>query len=107
VVNGNKEAETGAPRVSGRGLVQYKLQSADDALETAGTPAHEFADVALNLALRGSSLTHQLLSYAGRQLLRPEVVVLEPFLTEIRTLLARTLGPHIDIRVRTDQGVTV
>jgi CheY-like chemotaxis protein/two-component sensor histidine kinase len=73
----------------------------------AGTSAHEFADVALKSALRGSSLTHQLLSYAGRQLLRPEAVVLEPFLAEIRTLLARTLGPHIDIRVRTDQGSTV
>jgi PAS domain S-box-containing protein len=72
-----------------------------------GTSVHEFADIALNSALRGSSLTHQLLSYAGRQLLRPEAVALEPFLAEIRTLLAPTLGPHIAIRVRTDQGPAV
>ena len=67
-----------------------------------GTSAHEFAATALNAALRGSQLTHHLLSYARKQMLLPQAIDLASFLTEIETLLARTLGPHIaiDLTVR-------
>ena len=65
-----------------------------------GAPAHQFANVAINSAMRGASLTHHLLSYARKQMLRPQAVELPQLLADLRTLLARTLGPQVDIRVR-------
>jgi PAS domain S-box-containing protein len=66
----------------------------------AGTPAHEFAELALGSARRGSTLTHQLLSYARKQMLQPKLIELAPFLSDMQRLLARTLGPHIAIKAR-------
>jgi PAS domain S-box-containing protein len=80
-------------------ILQVVTGSLDLVMEEAGygTPAHEFAATALNAALRGSQLTHHLLSYARKQMLLPQTIDLASFLAEIETLLARTLGPHIAI----------
>jgi len=86
------------------------LQSIVSALELVlddlpiGAPGREFADVALKAAVRGSSLTHHLLSYARKQVLRPETLHLAPFLSEMENLLSRTLGPQIIVMV--SPGVT-
>ena len=61
------------------------------------TPAGEFAAVAHNAALRGASLTHQLLAYGRKQILRPQPIALAAFLADFRTLLTRTIGPRIAI----------
>ena len=66
------------------------------------TPAHQFANVAINSAMRGASLTHHLLSYARKQMLRPQAVEVAEFLADLGTLLARTLGPQTTILVRVD-----
>jgi PAS domain S-box-containing protein len=68
----------------------------------AGTPARDFAGIAIDAAMRGSHLTHHLLCYARKQMLWPQAIDLATFLPDIRTLLTRTLGPHIviDLRVR-------
>jgi PAS domain S-box-containing protein len=82
------------------------LQSVVGALEMvldeqpAGTRGHEYAGVALDAAERGSSLTHHMLSYARKQILRPRHVALEPFLADMQKLLVRTLGPHIVVTVK-------
>jgi PAS domain S-box-containing protein len=82
------------------------LQSVVGALEMVldelppGTHAHEYAGVALDAAERGSSLTHHMLSYARKQILRPRHIALEPFLADMQKLLVRTLGPHIAVTVR-------
>jgi PAS domain S-box-containing protein len=82
------------------------LQSVVGALEMvldelpAGTRGHEYAGVALHAAERGSSLTHHMLSYARKQILRPRHIALEPFLADMQKLLVRTLGPHIVVTVR-------
>jgi PAS domain S-box-containing protein len=86
------------------------LQSIIGALELvlddvpAGTAAQEFVEVAHKAAIRGSSLTHHLLSYARKKMLRPHPIELAPFLSDIRKLLARTLGPHIAIKVGVDRA---
>ncbi|MBV8613043.1 MAG: CHASE3 domain-containing protein [Acetobacteraceae bacterium] len=74
-----------------------------DEVET-GTPAHGFADVAIRAASRGAYLTHHLLAYARKQALSPRAVDLAAFLAEMRTFLARTLGPHIAIEVCVDRA---
>ncbi|MDQ2742971.1 MAG: PAS domain S-box protein [Chloroflexota bacterium] len=70
-----------------------------------GSPAHEFADIALNSARRGSYLTHHLLAYARKQMLQPKPVELAPFLSDMQRLLTRTLGPHISINVQVEQAL--
>ena len=71
------------------------------------TPTWGYTNVALKAALRGSSLTHHLLSYAHKQILRPQVVELATFLPGIRDLLVRTLGPNITIILSVDGNPTI
>jgi PAS domain S-box-containing protein len=84
------------------------LQSIVGALElvlddvAAGTPARKFTEVAINAAVRGASITHHMLSYARKQLLRPKMIELRPFLHDIQRLLSRTLGPHIAVTIQLD-----
>jgi signal transduction histidine kinase/CheY-like chemotaxis protein len=85
------------------------LQSIFGALEMvleempADTPLREFAAVALRSAERGASLTHHLLSFARKQALRPTTIDLAALFNDIQTLLVRTLGPHIAVRLRVDR----
>jgi signal transduction histidine kinase/CheY-like chemotaxis protein len=64
---------------------------------TPGTQAHQMAEVGLQCTRRGSHLTHQLLSYARKQFLRPRPINLTTYLSDISDLLGRTLGPRIAI----------
>ncbi len=48
---------------------------------------------------RGAELTAKLLAFARRQTLRPSAVPIPELLASFRDLLARTLGPNIEIRV--------
>jgi signal transduction histidine kinase len=52
---------------------------------------------ALGAALRGASLTRQLLAYSRRQTLDPHVLKLDRAVTDLTTLLRRTLGEPIQI----------
>ncbi len=63
----------------------------------ADAPARKLAGIGLDAAMRGSRLTHHLLSYAGNQMLRPEPIAVADFLSGMKIPLSRTLGPHIAI----------
>jgi len=73
----------------------------------AGTPARDFAGIALGSAMRGSHLTHHLLAYARKQMLLPQAIEVAAFLADLEVLLARTLGPHITIHVRVERSLSV
>jgi PAS domain S-box-containing protein len=64
--------------------------------------AHEFANLALKAAQRGASLTRHLLAYARKQVLAPQAIDLSAFLSDIKVLMARSLGAHILIDLRVD-----
>jgi signal transduction histidine kinase/ActR/RegA family two-component response regulator len=87
------------------------LQSVTGGLELvlddvqAGSSAHEFATIALASTVRGSNLTHHLLSYARRQIMQPKLLEVAPFLSEMQQMLSRTLGLHIAVEVRVDQAL--
>lgn len=66
------------------------------------TEPRRFVGVALAAANRGSSLTQRLLSYARKQVLRPQIVDLASFIADLRILLGRTLGPHIIVEAEVD-----
>ncbi len=51
-------------------------------------------------AERSAAITQQLLAFGRRQLLRPDVVDLNALLTDMSTVLQRSLGPDIAIELR-------
>ncbi len=51
---------------------------------------------------RGAELTAKLLAFARRQTLRPSAVPIPELLASFRDLLARTLGPNIEIQVEAE-----
>ena len=88
------------------------LQSVVNALELVlddvaeDTQARQFTEIAINAAIRGASLTGHMLSIAREQVPQPKIIDLGAFLYDIRELLARTLGPHIDVAIRLDGSPT-
>ena len=63
----------------------------------ADAKARAIADTALNAALRGAALTHQLLAFARRQSLDAKVIDINERVAAIMALLQRTLGEQIEI----------
>ncbi len=84
------------------------LQSISGCLElvlaeaTPGTQSREMLELGLRAAKRGADLTHHLLAYARKQLLRPRSVALPALLRDIEMLLAHTLGTSIAVRIQVD-----
>jgi PAS domain S-box-containing protein len=75
--------------------------------------AHGSLTELLNGAVRGAELTHQLLAFSRRQVLRPEVLDLNRLILELERMLGRLIGEHIKLKidlepalglVRTDAG---
>ena len=87
-------------------LLTVVLLNLSDALAEAapGTPLHGMLDSALYAASRGAELTSQLLSYARRQTLRPQLLGLRDQLLRLMPLLTRALGPRH--RLETALGAT-
>jgi signal transduction histidine kinase/CheY-like chemotaxis protein len=48
-------------------------------------------------AERAAGLTHQLLVFARREVIRPQVLDLDTVVTEVEELLRRTLGEHVEL----------
>jgi signal transduction histidine kinase/ActR/RegA family two-component response regulator/HAMP domain-containing protein len=65
----------------------------------AGSESKEFAETAMQAALKGSELTRQLLAFSRRQPLDPKVIDLNGLVTEMDTLWRRTLGQDITINL--------
>jgi two-component system, cell cycle sensor histidine kinase and response regulator CckA len=49
---------------------------------------------------RGTDLTHQLLSFARREVVRPQVLDLNDVIASVEEMLRRSLGEHINLLVR-------
>ncbi|MCA2217883.1 ATP-binding protein [Jidongwangia harbinensis] len=49
---------------------------------------------------RGTDLTHQLLAFARREVVRPEILDLNTVIADVEELLRRTLGEHITLVTR-------
>jgi hypothetical protein len=56
-------------------------------------------------AQRAAHLTHQLLAFARREVVQPEVVDVNAVVTDVERLLERTLGEHIELRSRLATGL--
>jgi len=60
----------------------------------------KLVQAALDSALRGGDLTQRLLAFSRKQTLQPKVIYLGERLTQAGTLLRRTLGEQITVKVR-------
>ncbi|MEV6350209.1 PAS domain S-box protein [Actinoplanes sp. NPDC051851] len=69
--------------------------------DATGTPAASDAEQIARAARRGSDLTHQLLAFARREVIRPRPLDLNAVVTEVHQMLDRSLGEHITLTVRT------
>jgi PAS domain S-box-containing protein len=84
--------------------IMANLELVDDDIDV--PPAtREYVGSALRLAEQGGELTHNLLSFARKQLLSPCEVGLGDFLNRFQRLLSRTLDPRIRIDVVTEPGL--
>ena len=63
-------------------------------------------DNAMQGAQRGASLTQRMLAFARRQELKPEAVDLGTLVHGVTELLARSLGPTIEINTRIELGLS-
>jgi PAS domain S-box-containing protein len=59
----------------------------------------ECAEGALRMGERGARLTHHLLAFARKQVLKPRALELPELLNDVGHTLRRTLGPHIAIPI--------
>ncbi|MEU4420171.1 PAS domain S-box protein [Actinoplanes sp. NPDC024001] len=73
--------------------------------DAAGSPPAVDAEQIARAARRGSDLTHQLLAFARREVIRPRPLNLNTVVTEVHQMLERSLGEHIALTVRTTAGL--
>ena len=69
----------------------------------ADSPLRADLQVSLDAAGRGASFTKQLLSFARRRAVEPEVVSLSDVVTAIGALLERLVGAHVSVVVETSR----
>ncbi|AEV82279.1 histidine kinase [Actinoplanes sp. SE50] len=82
------------------------LNYANFVIEEAESPQPDLKAIAadaqqvVRAGTRGTDLTHQLLAFARREVVRPQPLDLNTVLTEVEDLLRRTLGEHVTLIVR-------
>lgn len=88
-------------------LLQAMMGSLELLLDEVGDhpDARESAEGALRMGERGARLTHHLLAFARRQVLRPKALTLPDLVQDIVHTLRRTLGPQIVIRIAVSPDV--
>ncbi len=78
-------------------LVQAQLKNDPD--------AKQIIEMALAAGMQGADLTRQLLAFSRKQQLRPQVFDLGKLVTRTSTLLRRTIGENVEIKVTPADGL--
>jgi PAS domain S-box-containing protein len=89
-------------------ICSYAEFAADEVRKAAGEPwGSVLADIEqVQLAAeRASGLTHQLLAFARREVVQPQVLSLNEVVTGVLALLRRTLGEHVELVTGLDPGL--
>ncbi|MFF5292941.1 hybrid sensor histidine kinase/response regulator [Paractinoplanes globisporus] len=80
-------------------------------IEEASSPSPDLKAIAadakqvVRAGQRGTDLTHQLLSFARREVVRPQVLDLNGAIFEVEEMLRRSLGEHINLLVRAEPSL--
>jgi two-component system cell cycle sensor histidine kinase/response regulator CckA len=70
-----------------------------------GARAAEYLTGALDSARRGAALTQQLLAFARKKIVRPEIVDFNDILTRMAGMIRRLVGEHIEVVLSPAPGV--
>ena len=70
-----------------------------------GTALATDAEQIARAARRGSDLTHQLLAFARREVIRPRPLDVNTVVTEVHQMLRRSIGEHITLNTNTTAGL--
>ncbi len=70
-----------------------------------GDPARRRIEQILAAAERAASLTRQLLAFSRKQVLQPRSLDLNAVVEDLKSMLGRLIGEHIELRVVTDPGL--
>jgi PAS domain S-box-containing protein len=75
--------------------------------ETTGrwTPARSDLEQIRRAAERATELTHQLLAFGRREVVRPRVLNLNEVVSDVHDMLRRTIGEHIELLTALDPGL--
>ncbi|MGA5299972.1 PAS domain S-box protein [Nucisporomicrobium flavum] len=79
-------------------ILNYASFIAEDA---PGTAFARDAEQIARAARRGSDLTHQLLAFARREVIRPRALDVNTIVAEVEQMLRRSIGEHITLTTRT------
>jgi two-component system, cell cycle sensor histidine kinase and response regulator CckA len=80
-------------------------------IEEAAEPDPDLAAIArdgeqiVRASKRGTELTHQLLAFARREVVRPQVLDLNQVILDVEQMLRRSIGEHIALATRLGAGV--
>ena len=87
-------------------LLQAMMGSLELLLDELGEQPdlRECAEGALRMGERGARLTHHLLAFARKQVLKPRIIELRELLTDVTHAMRRTLGPQIEILIELGAG---
>jgi CheY-like chemotaxis protein len=69
------------------------------------TPVASDLEQVLRAAKRAAELTHQLLAFGRREVVRPRVIALNEVIEQITPMLRRTLGEHIELVTDLAEGL--
>jgi two-component system cell cycle sensor histidine kinase/response regulator CckA len=86
-------------------ISNYATFIAESASEQGLTEIATDAAQITRAAQRGADLTHQLLAFARREVVRPRALSLNDVVTDIEQMLRRSIGEHITLDVRLEPGL--
>jgi PAS domain S-box-containing protein len=79
-------------------IVNYASLIAEDAAAAGFADIASDAEQVSRAAQRGAELTHQLLAFARREVVRPRALDLNQVITQVEDMLRRSIGEHIALR---------
>ncbi|HEX5205411.1 MAG TPA: PAS domain S-box protein [Actinoplanes sp.] len=86
-------------------ISNYATFIAESAAEDGLTEIAGDAAQITKAAQRGAELTHQLLAFARREVVRPRPLSLNEVVTDVEQMLRRSIGEHITLDVRLEPGI--
>jgi hypothetical protein len=60
-------------------------------------PMHQDLEQIIRAGRRAAELTRQLLAFSRKQVLQPQLIVLNSLVTEVHTMLRHTIGEHVEL----------
>ncbi|MCG8490087.1 MAG: PAS domain S-box protein, partial [Sneathiellales bacterium] len=85
------------------GIIMGNAELLKEELEDIGSMGNERLENVIYAAKRGSSITNQLLVFARKQALKPEIIHLQDEIEQMKDILKSSVGSGIDLKITADK----